>query len=350
MAINMDALVNDIENTLMHQGYNTIRCNETIKHPTIDIIAVKMAQSIITKIVQNIDSIAEDLLYDMTVIAHFINAIPLLIGLKNRRAQLEDNTIYFRYKHKIMALNPTTFKNLIIRQIYPYIIAKRGTFMGIIDGNKLRKRREELYISRRELAEKLKVSIKTIAEYERGTMRPSLKNINIMEKVLESKLITPIDILHIKRDYELDDKLPNKKPPNSKRNSDFYNELYDIFMEIGLRQFWTNKTPFDVLISIPNEQAEFFNGRLSNNRTRIPKSEHIPLISSVILDESSREVIKINTIRGFLKCFRISGAVIVEDEKIEKECKKANVPAINKKELNEVKNPKEFQKLIKKKI
>jgi putative transcriptional regulator len=338
-----------VEQTFNQAGFDTIRCD--FARFCFDILANKATQTVssqglssqtlITKVITNIDSVSEQSLLEIRMIAKFLHAIPLIIGKSNRRTDLEDQTIYYR---DIIALSLKTLENLLIRQIPPYIIAKRGSFIANIDGNIIKNQREQRDITRKELSELLNVSVKTISDYERGIAKSNLNHIKEMERVLETHVTVPINIFRFKDNSFKEEFLTNNHPQNADKNKDIglLEEISELFEELGINQYWTSKSPFDVLLSVPKD----LNKDTSNDKI-LPHNFASAVFSSMDTKEfDTKEIDRLNLIRKLMDTIRFTGTAIVNNEVDAKQCKIAQVPVIEKKELKEVRNPKELKKLF----
>ncbi|MBD3350553.1 MAG: helix-turn-helix domain-containing protein [Candidatus Lokiarchaeota archaeon] len=335
MVLNLQQEIEFIEQSFHKAGFDTINCGHENKSCSFNILAFRPEKFVITKVTDNIDSIPNDYLLEMSLIAHLINGLPLLVGHSNRRSHLQDNAIYMRFHSQIIALNFTTLNKILTNNILPYKLARRGQFIVKIDGSKMRNKREDMSLSRKELSQMLDLSKKSIAEYERGNMNANVNNLKKIEQKLSIRVRLPLDIFNHKIKYEKINNLLNNKPDNKKPY--IADEISEILEEIGLNQFWTKKSPFDVLINIP-VSSESKNGWL------------FPIISSIFPSEEQEVIARIKLLSRMLSFLKINGTVIVEGKSNAKKCQKAGVPTIEHKELKEVKNPKEFKKLVQKKM
>ncbi|MFX1597117.1 MAG: hypothetical protein ACFFBK_13760, partial [Promethearchaeota archaeon] len=100
------------------------------------------------KIFPNIDNINSDIIRDIKSLSMILKSKPILIGIKNRYQKLDDHTIYVREDLPFITLN--TFEN-IINNKYPYILARRGGGVIFLDGELMKKLREDCLLTRKEL-------------------------------------------------------------------------------------------------------------------------------------------------------------------------------------------------------
>lgn len=345
MAPNISSEVQEVQQTFNQAGFDTLSCEEPFipnYSNSFNIIAIRPNQYIITKVTHNIDTVPDEDLLDITIIAKFLKGIPLLVAKGNRRSELEKNAIYFRFDNQVIALSLETLRQVLLENIFPYKIAKRGSFISQFDGKKMQKQRQTLLISRKELSEYLGVSIKTVFEYEKGNINANTERLDQLEKYLGIELRIPFEIFkHIH--YIQNIKIPQNKPDPKRNDSDLLDEVSELFEELGISQFWTKKTPFDVLINVPNKtESNTFNSNHVN--------ENISMITSVFSKIGEENSKRLQFISRLLNAMKVSGTAIVQDKIDAKQCKLAGVPAIEQRELKEVKNPNDFKKLVIKKL
>jgi putative transcriptional regulator len=77
-------------------------------------------------------------------------------------------------RHGISSINQKTFENAIVHNVPPLIQANQGGYYVEIDGEALKKRRQELGLSAGEVAEMVRTSRRTIYGYERGMAKASV--------------------------------------------------------------------------------------------------------------------------------------------------------------------------------
>ena len=195
-----------------------------------DIIARKDNNLVIIKIAPNIDRLKSIQIDELKFLAHILQATPIIIGEKNRRDPLEDDTIYKR--DDVVVLNVNTFQNLIVYNENPHIIAKRGGFIVRIDGPKLRRVRESTNVSRSTIAAELGVSKKAIVNYEQDRMNIKLESMEVLKRRFKVDFTVPIEILQFHPKVDL--------PPRQGESS-FEKEVNEELIKLGFQTFWTKR-------------------------------------------------------------------------------------------------------------
>ena len=331
MTLETAKVVNQVEKTFLERKYLTTRIVNTPTRHCCDVIATSpdRSRSLVTKIVENIDSASKDLFFELMLLGYFLRATPLVIGLYNRRQELEDNTVYFRLDGHIIAFNLNTFVQLIKHQIHPQRIAKRGGYMNQINGEEIKKLREEQQISRKILSETSNISIKTIAEYERHKVVNSQeKHVEKLEEVLNADLKHPVGMFDFPRKPQ---EIKQNRPPSHVPSPEIAQEVAEILDDLNVFQFWPSNSPFDVFLVVPGTE----------NRLQV--------VSGIFSNIQTDDLARLYKIAQIVKIRNRMGAVsaIVEDREDVKQCKKAGVIPIESKKLKEADNPQEIAKILK---
>ena len=323
-------VVKQVEKTFREGCYRTTTIVHAPKTHCCDVIAtsVDRSNSLVTKIVENIDGTSKELFEELMLLGYFLRATPIVIGLCNRRKELEDNTVYFRLDGHVIAFNYNTFVQLIKHKVHPQRIAQRGGYMYQIDGDELKQIRERQSISRKSLSETLDISIKTIAEYERRKIVNSqVGHVEKLEEILHQDLKQPVRIFdYPKKPRNIIQNRPSSKAPNS----EIAQEVSDILTDLNVFQYWTNNSPFDVFLVIPGAEHK------------------IKVVSGIFSNIQAEDLSRLYEIAQIVKIRNKMGAVraIVEDRDDVKQCKKMGVIPIESKKLKEAKKPQEIVKIL----
>jgi len=158
-----------------------------------DFVARRGEQLAFVKVLVNIGSISEGEASELQKISGCFSATPLFIGDQTRKNPLEDDTIYMRYN--VYAITPKTFGNVVFLQMHPLVVAGPGGYYVNLDGDAVRKKRQELGLSVGKLAELMGISRRTIYGYERGMAKASVSAAYNLEWILGVPVARPIDPL-----------------------------------------------------------------------------------------------------------------------------------------------------------
>ena len=129
-----------------------------------DIVARRDNVLIIIKILSNVDSFTKSNANELLVLSNMLGGAPILIGERKSKRKIESGIVYLRYG--VPMFNFQTLQDSILEGIPPLIFSAPGGFYVNIDGEALRKAREDNSISLGALAEIAGVSRKAIQMYE----------------------------------------------------------------------------------------------------------------------------------------------------------------------------------------
>ncbi len=138
----------------------------SIRPRSFDLMARKNGTLLIIKVVAHIDSVSEDVAFDLEVISRHLGGVPLIVGERARDAELERGAVYVRYG--IYAISPSTLYDYFVEMTPPLVYASPGGLYVNIDGEVLRDLREKRSMSLGDLGQVLGVSRRTISKYESG--------------------------------------------------------------------------------------------------------------------------------------------------------------------------------------
>src|SRR5512137_2691781 len=159
---------------------------------SFDLMARKNGILLIIKVVAHIDSVSEDVAFDLEVISRHLGAIPLIVGERARDAELERGAVYVRYG--IYAISPATLYDYFVEKIPPLVYASPGGLYVNINGDVLRELREGRNMSLGDLGNVLGVSRRTISKYESG-MGTTLDVAVRIEEYFDTGVVESIDLI-----------------------------------------------------------------------------------------------------------------------------------------------------------
>jgi len=325
----MENIIQKIDSLLKEAHFETFRFETSTKRNKFcfDFLVKNNNSVFLVKVFPNIDNLNESIIENIKNLSLLLNSKPLLIGVKNRYQHLEDDTIYIREDLPFITFN--TLKNILKRQNYPHVLARRGGGIIFLDGELMKTLREQKNVSRKEISDQLGVTKRTICSYENETMRPSLEIAEKIREILEDKSIfRKINI------FEWNVKVNFIKEKSSKQTelTDFESHLQDIFEDIGVSTIWYKKgqVPFELSIS-------------SKNYLLKENNEFYPIFSA--LSEENTKVSKINLehLISFAKIFHKNAFFIVSnDYKISDIFNIIGMPVIKLKDLEKIDTEDDF--------
>ncbi len=242
-----------------------------------DFAARREEQLTFVKAFVNIGNVSSEEASELQWISKCFSATPLLIGDQTRKKPLEDDTIYMRYN--IYAVTPKTFGNLLLLQMHPLVVAGPGGYYVNLDGDAVRKKRQEFGLSVGKLAELMGVSRRTIYGYERGMAKASVSAAYNLEWILGVPVAQPIDVFE-------------KKP----KEEGFFAAAKRVIvrnrlLQRVLRKFArfdfsvapTKRAPFDFVAQFQKEQLSIIGGVTDEGERDVnQRTEEIMSVSEVV--------------------------------------------------------------------
>jgi len=199
---------------------------------------------IVIKVSVTIDNIRQEALQELKKICRVLRCTPLIIGEKTRKRPLQEGVVHTR--GNVVAINLETFRRMMVDNALPYVRVTKGGFYVTLNGRKLKEAREALNLSRGDVAEEVGVSRRAVYEYERGTMNPTIDIALRLEKLLDTQLIEPLNILRC----EAEDADTETALLDAKRRSPLVRRTLKMLARLGLNSTITQDAPFDMLTTL----------------------------------------------------------------------------------------------------
>ncbi|RQG91929.1 transcriptional regulator [Natrarchaeobius chitinivorans] len=229
------ALVGNVTAMLEDAGFVVSdRC--AIRPKSFDVAARRGEDLILVKILGNIDAFNEETGHEMRRLGTYLQATPLVIGLRSRDEDLKPDVVYFR--HGVPVFSPDTAYNLFIEGVPPLIYAAPGGLYVNIDGDLLADEREDRDWSLGRLANELGVSRRTVSKYEDG-MNASVEVAMALQELFDAPLTSPVDVLEGADDVHETESTPDdpKADPDDER-------VVTVLTQAGYRVHPTVRSPF----------------------------------------------------------------------------------------------------------
>lgn len=313
-------LLENVTTILQRTGYSIIIL-PPMKKACFDIIAKKKDSTLIIKISPYIDSFTRDNAYELNKVARFLDASPLIIGIKGRRFdEIDEGLVLLRYG--IPVISPDTFLSLMVHKLKPLVICNRGGYYVIINRNILRKARIDKNLSYGDLAKLVGVSRRTIYEYEHS-INPPPDVAARLEEILETPIVQGVQI------FELATPLEERENYNIQSMTDLKEEVSNLLKELGiLSQFWMTAAPFDAF-------------GIHQNNDKIQSGLNV--LVCVEEDENIKSITQRATItQGIASLTKRRAIMVVEEEKEDEPY--SNIPTFTVEELKQMKRAFELVK------
>jgi len=242
-----DRLLQNVVSILLMAGYNVSeRCE--IRPRSFDLMTSNGENLLVIKVVSQIDSVNEDVSWDLDKIARHLHAVPLIIGERARDIPLERGAIYLRYG--INAVSSATLYDYLAEGELPLVYASPGGLYVNINADHLRELREEMSMSLGDLAHELGVSRRTISKYESG-MGATLDMAMRLEEFFNEDIVQPIDLLKYSPVEE--ERVPASLPAGHCEDSVSVEKPEDHMRSIGINVHELRRSPFHAFAVYENE-------------------------------------------------------------------------------------------------
>jgi len=329
-----DQIIKRIDFLLKEANFNTLVFSEFTNNKSkfcFDLLVKKNDLIFTVKVFANIDNLNNDIIKDIKALSILLNAKPILVGIKNRYQNLDDNTIYVR--NDLPFVNIKTLETILKHGSYPHILARRGGGITFLDGNKMKTIREHKEISRKEMSEKIGVTKRTICAYENESMHPSQKiALKILDILEDNSLFRKINVFEWNIKFSIDREallIEDELNP-------FESHLQDIIKDIGLSSYWIKKGQVPFKLSL-------YSSSLNLNK----ENEFYPLFSGVSDEKTKINEMNLKCLYLFAKLFQKKGVFIVNNNfKIPEAIMSNKIPFISIKSLEQIDDEEEFIEFI----
>ena len=202
----------------------------TIKNLTrtcFDILARRNEQILLIKVLEDANSITREYADEMTAVASYIGAAPLVIAEK-AGSRLDDNVVYSRFG--IYTLNFGTFLNCASNRL-PFIKRSHAGLTASVVGEKLKEKREEMGYSLNSLSKKIGVTSRMIMKYENENSEITVNRAKKLYDIFGHHVFSEVNVF--------------SQEGSSKGK--FETEVSKKYVELGFDAAETKKTPFDII-------------------------------------------------------------------------------------------------------
>ncbi|MEY7850865.1 transcriptional regulator [Natrarchaeobius sp. A-rgal3] len=297
------ALVGNVTAMLEDAGFVVSdRC--AIRPKSFDVAARRGEDLILVKILGNIDAFNEATGHEMRRLGTYLQATPLVIGLRSRDEDLKPDVVYFR--HGVPVFSPDTAYNLFIENVPPLIYAAPGGLYVNIDGDLLADEREDRDWSLGRLANELGVSRRTVSKYEDG-MNASVEIAMALQELFDAPLTNPVDVLE-----GADDVHETEATPDDPEADPDDEQVVTVLTRAGYRVHPTVRSPFKAVSRDEEDVGEevLLTGHSEFTKTAEKRARIMSSISRVTRTQSVYVVDR-------AKRDSVDGTALVEREELE---------------------------------
>ena len=295
------ALVGNVTSMLADAGFAVSdRC--AIRPKSFDIAARRGDDVVLLKVLANIDAFDGSTGTEMRRLGEYLEATPLVIGLRTRNEDLKPGVVYFR--HGVPVLSPDTALDLFVEEVPPLIYAAPGGLYVNVDGDLLSEVRSDREWSLGKLASELGVSRRTVSKYEDG-MNASVDVAAELEEIFDRPLASPVSVFDgaegVRDDVEEPEE-PDADPDDA--------HLITILTRVGFTVHPTSRAPFEAISEDQEGEGKVLTGHSEFDRTAEKRAR---IMSSVGHVTRTRAVYVVDRARRD----SVEGTALIEHEEVE---------------------------------
>jgi len=295
------ALVGNVTAMLNDAGF-TVSDRCAIRPKSFDVAARRGRDLLLLKVLANVDAFDDATGLEMRRLGEYLNATPVVVGLRTRDEELEPGVVYFR--HGVPVLSPDTAMELFVERMPPLIYAAPGGLYVNIDGEVLRDEREERDWSLGHLANELGVSRRTVSKYEDG-MNASVEVALELEDMFGGDLTSPVDVLE-----GVDEVREGEPTPEDPEPEDDDERIVTVLTRAGFEVHPTVRAPFKTVSEDEDSEANVLTGHSAFTEAAKKRARIMSSIGQVARTRSVYFVDK-------AKRESVDGTGIVEREELE---------------------------------
>jgi len=295
------ALVDNVTAMLEDAGFMVSdRC--AIRPKSFDVAARRGEEVLLVKILGNIDAFDAATGSEMRRLGTYLNATPILLGLRTRDEELKPGVVYFR--HGVPVLSPDTAMDLFVEGVPPLIYAAPGGLYVNIDSDVLADAREDRDWSLGRLASELGVSRRTVSKYEDG-MDASVEVAAELEDLFDAPLTAPVNVLEGAEEVRDEDGTPEDPAVDPDDET-----IVTVLTRVGYDVHPTERAPFTTVSEDERERDQVLTGHSSFTRTAEKRARIMSSVGRVtrttsvyVVDDAPRD--------------NVDGTALIEEDELE---------------------------------
>jgi putative transcriptional regulator len=293
------ALVGNVTAMLQDAGF-TVSDRCAIRPKSFDLAARRGEDVVLLKVLSNVDAFDAMTGAEMRRLGTYLNATPLVLGLRTRDEELKPGVVYFR--HGVPVLAPDTALELFVEEVPPLIYAAPGGLYVNIDADILADAREEREWSLGRLAKELGVSRRTVSKYEDG-MNASVEIAAQLEELFDRPLTSPVHVLGGAEEIHEQD--PTPADPAADPDDE---PIMAVLTRVGFTVHPTQRAPFKA-VGEDKRDPNLLTGHSEFNRTAEKRAR---IMSSVGMVTRTRSVYIVDRARRD----NVEGTALIERAEI----------------------------------
>ncbi|WP_353634651.1 transcriptional regulator [Halobacterium sp. NMX12-1] len=280
-------LIENVTAMLADAGF-TVSDRCATRPKSFDVAARRENDVILVKILGNIDAFDAPTGAEMRRLGTYLDATPMVIGLRTRDEELKPGVVYFR--HGVPVLSPDTAMDFFVEGIPPLIYAAPGGLYVNIDGDVLADRRQNEDLSLGQLANQLGVSRRTVSKYEDG-MNASIEVAMELEELFGGDLTSPVSVMDGAE--EVRDAEPTPDDPEADPEDV---PVLSVLARVGFEVHPTDRAPFKAVSEDASGADRVLTGHSSFTEAAVKRARIMSSLGSIthtravyVVDEASRD-------------------------------------------------------------
>jgi putative transcriptional regulator len=209
---------------------------DKIERRSLDVVArTRDGKILLLKIADDVEALPRSEINELKGLGAALGLPAGIIALKRSGRELAPYVMY--EKSGVPVLTPESIEEYLRGEGGLYAYQTRDSIRAKIDGDAMRKAREELGLSLGDVASYVGVSRKMVYEYERGVSDPTLEKAERLASLLGEDVIEPLD------PFERPPEEPSSRPPFDDEGEASLARRLEL---MGLRVFHAKKTAADL--------------------------------------------------------------------------------------------------------
>ncbi|NIB99711.1 transcriptional regulator [Halobacterium sp. R2-5] len=280
-------LIENVTAMLADAGF-TVSDRCATRPKSFDVAARRENDVILVKILGNIDAFDAPTGAEMRRLGTYLDATPMVIGLRTRDEELKPGVVYFR--HGVPVLSPDTAMEFFVEGVPPLIYAAPGGLYVNIDGDVLADRRQQEDLSLGQLASELGVSRRTVSKYEDG-MNASIEVAMELEDLFGGELTSPVSVMDGAEEVRDADPTPDDPEADPEDVP-----VLSVLARVGFEVHPTDRAPFKAVSEDASRADRLLTGHSSFTDAAVKRARIMSSLGAIthtravyVVDEASRE-------------------------------------------------------------
>ncbi|RZN49514.1 transcriptional regulator [archaeon] len=240
-----ETLISATEKVFRKAGFETSVCS---LRSCYDIIARGKMCTFLVKTIPNVDSLSHEYIDALKQLCYYFKAHPIIVSMRTKHEMLHVGVVHSRDDIPVVSIE--TLEQTVVEDVPPLVYADRGGLYVRIEGELLKRIREQMGFSLSDFAKEIGISRSTLYDYEHSERGIELNTAIKIEDLVDMPLIKPCDL---QKRLEI-----FKEPVDRRPKTSFERDVYALFETIGVEAHPMDRTPFDAVVKEDENEDTFF--------------------------------------------------------------------------------------------